>query len=207
METLCFLILGTVSALFGWVFLVDHSWSVTAADQEGVARFYNGFGSLLDWQRFYEGPAIDIMIGHCDIEQDSTIFEFGFGTGYLANELLSNYTELKYIGVDISKTMHSLASEKLQKYNQDRIELHLSQDSLSVLKALPNESIDRFISSYVFDLLPKSSMSQVIYIQNVDKIYTKMFIQHIQNTDYSDVEIEIEKERKNMSEFIDKQSR
>eukprot|EP00483_Globobulimina_turgida_P012656 UN12679 len=101
------------------------------------------------------------MLENCAIEQDSTIFEFGFGTGFLANELLKQYSKSKYIGVDISKTMHNLASERVKNFG-NRAELHLAQDTLGVLKALPDESIDRFVSTYVFDLLPKTTMKEII---------------------------------------------
>ena len=151
--------------MLGWVFLVDHSWSVSSANQQDVTSFYNWFGSLQDWQRFYEGPPVDIMLKQCEIEEDSTIFEYGFGTGYLANELLIKYSKMNYIGVDISKTMYNLANDRLsqnENINNDRYKLNLAKDTLGVLKAIPNNSIDRFISNYVFDLLSKQAMTDII---------------------------------------------
>ena len=114
-------------------------------------------------QRFYEGPPVDLMIEKCKIKDDSTIFEFGFGTGYLADELLTKYPQSTYIGVDVSKTMHKLATQRLKGFDSERVDLRLAMDTVGAIKAMPDRSIDRFISTYVFDLLPKSNMSDVIF--------------------------------------------
>ena len=166
METLlCYLLFGTISALIGWVFLVDHQELVTSAKPESVIAFYDWFGSLQDWQRFYESPAVDILIKQCNIEQDSHIFEFGFGTGYLANQLLMKYSKSNYIGVDVSKTMYNLTMNRLlnnKKIDNKRYEIKLTKDTIGALKAIPNDSIDIFISTFVFDLLSKESMYKII---------------------------------------------
>lgn len=156
---------GTISGLIGWMFFVDHQELVTSAKPESVISFYNWFGSLQDWQRFYEAPSVDIMLKHCDIQQDSNIFEFGFGTGYLANELLMKYSKASYIGVDVSATMYNLTNDRLSNnklIDSKRYDLRLAKDTIGVLNALPNDSIDRFISTYVFDLLSKNSMAAII---------------------------------------------
>lgn len=163
----CYLLLGTISALLGWVFFVDHQQFVTSAKPESIAAFYDWFGSLQDWQRFYEGYPVNILIKECDIQQDSTIFEFGFGTGYLANQLLINYSNSKYHGIDVSKTMYNLTMDRLsnnKKINNDRYKLQIVKDSIGALKAIPDNSIDIFISTFVFDLLPKSSMYSIVHV-------------------------------------------
>ena len=142
--------------------MVDHSFLVTTSSQESISTFYNWFGRLQDLFGFYETAPVDFMINACDIQPDSEIFEFGFGTGYLAQELLSKYPQSTYSGVDISKTMHQLATAKLTQFDAERTDLQLAMDTLGVIEALPNGSIDRFISAYVFDLLPKTMMKDVI---------------------------------------------
>ncbi len=74
---------------------------------EEAKKFYDRFGSKQDWQRFYESRAVDDLIAHLKLNQAQSVFEFGCGTGRLAEILLDHFLPVKasYTGVDISTTI------------------------------------------------------------------------------------------------------
>jgi len=121
-------------------------------EQEDVKRFYDAFGKRQDWQAVYEGEAVAAMIDHADFAQASAVFELGSGTGRLAERLLD--TELpadaRYFATDVSETMMDLAQGRLARFG-DRVTLRRGDGTLG--NDLPAGSVDRFVSTYVFDLL------------------------------------------------------
>jgi len=155
-------ILAVVSGL---IFTVDHEPFLHAATQSQVKTYYDWFGFLLDWVRVVEKPAVDLMLDHCQVEDGMTVFELGFGTGRLARELLMKYPNLKYIGTDVSIKMYETAQNRLKEFG-DRAELHLTDDSTAVMQRLPGLSVDRFISTYVFDALTTTDLREVIIQTN-----------------------------------------
>lgn len=124
-------------------------------------RFYDRLGSAQDWQGFFENPAINEMIEHAAFEAAHSVFEFGSGTGALAARLLQHHlpADARYLGLDISSTMVSLARERLKLWS-DRAHVHQS-DGYPHL-AEPERSFDRFISTYVFDLLAPDFIVQAL---------------------------------------------
>jgi hypothetical protein len=56
-----------------------------------VRSFYNRFGKKQDWQRFYEGPAVQDLLAHGAFEKAHAVFELGSGTGWFAEHLLERY--------------------------------------------------------------------------------------------------------------------
>jgi len=129
--------------------------------QEKVRSFYDRFGAKQDWQRFYEEPAIQDLLTHGAFDDACAIFEFGCGTGALAESLLSGRLSNKatYLCFDISSTMVSLTKERLQKYGP-RAEVRLTDGSPKL--RLPDSRFDRFISNYVFDLLPSDEIEVIL---------------------------------------------
>ena len=115
-------------------------------------RFYDRLGSRQDWQGFYENPAINALIEHAGFDSAHSVIEFGCGTGTLAARLLREHLPAKatYLGADISSTMVSLAQERLKPWSE-RARIHQSDGSPRI--AEPDHSFDRFVSTYVFDLL------------------------------------------------------
>jgi ubiquinone/menaquinone biosynthesis C-methylase UbiE len=113
---------------------------------------YNRIGRAQDWQSFYEHAAIDDMIAHADFENATSVYEFGCGTGNLGRRLLTDHLSFgtTYLGVDISDTMVELASNRLMPWG-DRAEVERVSGELP----LPGEDhgFDRFVATYVFDLL------------------------------------------------------
>lgn len=122
---------------------------------EQAKSFYDGFGSKQDKQSFYEEGALGALVANAALDQARSVFELGCGTGRFASDLLSHHlpVDAQYLGTDISSTMVELASERLAPFgSQARVVLINGQPNVSVDDA----SVDRFVSTYVFDLLPTS---------------------------------------------------
>ena len=124
--------------------------------------YYDSFGTKQDNQTFYEGPAIKTMIANSHFDRADSVFEFGCGTGRFAQELFADYlsSDSKYYGVDISTTMTQLATERLKSFGPRAM---VTQVSNEVMIPLAAYSIDRFVSTYVFDLLPQASIQKVLF--------------------------------------------
>ncbi len=124
-------------------------------------RFYDRFGSKQDWQSFYENPATNDLISHADFEHAKAVFELGFGTGRLAERLLSDTLpqDATYVGVDISKTMAGLAEQRLQPWSK-RAKLKI-QDATAGID-VPDRSFDRFVSVYVLDLMSSENIRRIL---------------------------------------------
>jgi ubiquinone/menaquinone biosynthesis C-methylase UbiE len=124
-------------------------------------EFYDRFGPKQDWQIFYEHAAIKDLVAHADLEHSSAVFEFGFGTGKLAEQLLSSYLPqmCTYYGIDISTTMVELAHKRLSHWGH-RVELRVfdGTKNLNVQEKL----FDHFLSTYVFDLLAPDDILHVL---------------------------------------------
>lgn len=114
--------------------------------------FYDRFGAKQDWQRFYEDPAVRAMIENGGFGEARSVVEFGCGTGRLGADLLAHHLpgEATYIGFDISATMVELASGKLAAW-PGRAEVERTDGSMRV--PLSDGAADRFVASYVLDLL------------------------------------------------------
>ena len=124
-------------------------------------RFYDRFGTKQDRQGFYEDRALDELIEASRLEEAQAVVEFGCGTGRLATRLLDELlpTGAKYTGFDISTTMVSLAEERLEPFG-DRATVSLTEGSVAL--PLPDGCCDRFISTYVLDLLPEQTVRECI---------------------------------------------
>jgi ubiquinone/menaquinone biosynthesis C-methylase UbiE len=129
--------------------------------REQVRSFYNRFGAKQDWQRFYEGPAIRILLAHGGFEKANAVFELGCGTGRFADELLASYLPESaiYLCLDLSSTMVTLARNRLAKFGE-RVDVRLTDGSLKL--PLPDLKFDRFVSNYVLDLLPPEDIEAVM---------------------------------------------
>lgn len=124
---------------------------------EEARRFYDRLGRRQDSQRFYEDPAIEALIAHGDFEHAGAVFEFGCGTGRLAERLLSRHlpSPSRYLGVDVSSTMTSLAGERVKPW-KGRAEVRPSQGSMHL--EAPAGAFDRFLATYVLDLLSEQDI-------------------------------------------------
>jgi len=119
--------------------------------------FYNRFGSRQDAQSFYEDPATQDLIAHADLMHVARVCEFGCGTGRFAARLLDKHLprQTLYYGIDQSTTMARLANQRLARF-EARTAILLSDGTPRV--PLADQSMDRFISTYVLDLLPEQEI-------------------------------------------------
>jgi ubiquinone/menaquinone biosynthesis C-methylase UbiE len=120
-------------------------------------RFYDIVGAMLDTQSFYEAPALRALADHLDLPASRAVVEFGCGTGRFAAELLENYMPLvaTYLGVDISSRMVALTKSRLGRFGS-RAQALKSKGTPHIDS--PPEAFDRFICTYVLDLLSENDI-------------------------------------------------
>ena len=134
---------------------------VRVLTHEQAQAFYNRMGAKQDWQAFYEAKATQNLIAHASFETAQAVFEFGCGTGALAERLLTAHVSLEaqYVAVDSSATMIRLAQARLVRFGS-RVEVQQTDGSLQF--DVPSGSYDRFVSTYVADLLSASDIAEVL---------------------------------------------
>ena len=128
---------------------------------EQARSVYDRIGRVQDWQAFYEDAATDELVANADVGGDKSIFEFGCGTGRLAERLLRALPRtVTYLGVDISPVMIDLATNRLAAW-PDRAKAVLIDGSLPL--PADDASADRVFSTYVFDLLEPGYAREVLH--------------------------------------------
>lgn len=125
--------------------------------RQDVRRFYDRFGSKQDGQRFYEDAAIADLFEHLDLGNAKSVYEFGCGTGRVAEEMLERWlqSEATYVGVDVSSTMVALARARLTRFGARAA---IRQIDGSDAFAGCDAPVDRIIMTYVLDLLPEAEI-------------------------------------------------
>lgn len=123
-----------------------------ALSPEQARRIYDRIGRAQDWQRFYEDAATAELVAHARFDDARAVFELGCGTGRFAARLLAEHLPpaATYFGVDVSPRMVTLATERLGPW-RDRATATAADGTDRV--PVPDASVDRFVSNYVFDLL------------------------------------------------------
>ena len=130
--------------------------------EPGTLRaIYDRIGRYQDTQRFYEDPAVDRLLIHAGMSSADAVFELGCGTGRLAHRLLRDELPagVRYRGVDLSPTMVRLTRERIQPW-ADRADAILVDGSGPLPAA--DDSHDRLIATYVFDLLAPSDAAAAL---------------------------------------------
>ncbi len=120
--------------------------------------YYNRFGAQQDLQGWYEDPPVEVLLRHADFSKAANVFELGCGTGRLAHRLLTQSlpATARYWSVEVSDTMVGLTRERLAEFG-DRAQVTLTEGALRF--PLPDHSVDRFLSTYVLDLLSPSDIA------------------------------------------------
>lgn len=126
-----------------------------------IKAFYDRFGARQDSQAFYEDCALHELEAHGRFAEARSVFEFGCGTGRWAERLLADELpgDCRYLGVDLSETMIALARERLAAW-RGRGELRLGEGSVTV--PLADGACDRFLATYVFDLLDENAVRALL---------------------------------------------
>lgn len=128
---------------------------------EEARTFYDGFGTKQDWQRFFEDRAVTDLVEHLSLESAQSVFEFGCGTGRLAEHLLQVClpSDATYLGIDVSPTMLDLSTGRLFPFGP-RAEVRLTSGEMRL--NAPPDRFDRFISTYVLDLLSEDDIQGLL---------------------------------------------
>jgi len=124
-------------------------------------RVYDLVGKKLDSQAFYEDRATDEIIRCGDFPSARSVFEFGCGTGRFAARLLREHLPetATYRAIDQSTTMVRVARARLEPFG-DRAEV-IQTDGEPLSDPSP-EPFDRFVSTFVFDLLSEQDIRSVL---------------------------------------------
>lgn len=115
-------------------------------------RFYDRLGAGQDSQAFYEAAALELLIAHAEFAVAGSVVEFGAGTGRLAARLLADELPpaARYLALDLSAEMVRLATARLAPFGA---RARARQTDGAVQFPLPDQSVDRVLSTYVLDLL------------------------------------------------------
>lgn len=130
--------------------MTDHTLS--RAEARAV---YDRIGRCQDTQAFYEAPAFDVLVTHSGFDEAETVFEVGCGTGRFAERLLRDQCppSAQYEGLDLSATMVQIARERLAPFGK-RAAVIQTDGALTFDR--PNGSQDRFVATYLLDLLSRN---------------------------------------------------
>src|SRR5262249_45027804 len=124
-----------------------------------IKSFYDRLGRLLDTQRFFKQPALNQLLKYSNFEKARFVYELGCGTGRLAEKILMLNSELRYSGSDLSPTMTELTRKRLVRFGSQAT-VHISNGDPEI--SLSDGVADRFVSTYVFDLMPVSEITSVL---------------------------------------------
>ena len=126
-----------------------------------AASFYDKLGAGLDTQAFYENAPVHELLIHLRMKDCRAVLEFGCGTGRLATELFESFLspQATYLGLDISRIMVNLAKARLEPWSGRA--LVRQSDGNTHIEAAEN-TFDRFICTYVLDLLSDNDICAVL---------------------------------------------
>ena len=138
-----------------------------------VVQFYDLIGGILmnDWYHYlFEEKSMDIMISECEFSPGQIVVEIGPGSGFLAEKIIRQVKSMStedqayfsYTGIDMSHTMYEKASKRLNPFIVEGIaQLHVVNDTFTFLNhTLKQDSVDRFVFTYVLDLLPPGVIAE-----------------------------------------------
>jgi ubiquinone/menaquinone biosynthesis C-methylase UbiE len=139
----------------------DPEVGMATLSREEARSFYDGFGAKQDTQWFYEAPAVEDLIAHASFEEANAVFELGCGTGHTAEILLGKHlpSSATYEACDLSTTMVTLAQQRLAKFGA-RVQVRATDGSTQL--PAPGARFDRFLSTYVLDLMAEADISTLL---------------------------------------------
>ncbi|MCP5068970.1 MAG: class I SAM-dependent methyltransferase [bacterium] len=134
---------------------------MTTLSRAEAKRAYDRLGKKLDALPYYEDRATDELARCGSFDAAHNVFEFGCGTGRFAARLLGHHLPdtTHYRAVDQSTTMVRVAGENLEPFGE-RVQIEQTDGSPPCDE--PSASFDRFVSTFVFDLLCEEDIASVL---------------------------------------------
>jgi ubiquinone/menaquinone biosynthesis C-methylase UbiE len=128
---------------------------------EQLRAFYNRLGSGQDAQAFYEEPAIREMVKRGGFGGAHAVFEFGLGTGRLAEKLLGQYLPAYclYQGVDFSPAMVEFSRQRLEPWGHQAL---VQCTDGGVTLPVGEGTYDRFVATYVLEILTDGQINDLL---------------------------------------------
>ena len=122
---------------------------------------YDRFGRRQDRQAYYENAALDKLLELGDFGSAEAVVGFGCGTGRFAQTLLEEHLpgNATYIGFDLSETMVQLTRKRMVSFGA-RASVVRTDGRPRIPR--PPTSCDRFVSTYVLDLLSNQDISRTL---------------------------------------------
>ena len=128
---------------------------------DDARRYYDCHVALQDRQGWYEDAALAALTAAGDFGTAATVVELGCGTGRFAELLLARHLneDARYVGLDISGAMLDRAAQRLAPF-AGRVQLVQADGT----RGLPVRTggADRFVATYVMDLLPGDAADVVM---------------------------------------------
>ena len=129
--------------------------------RQQAREFYDRLGASRDGHPFYARRAIRRLVEHSEFESASSVVEFGCGTGALAARLMEHVLPdyAKYTAFDLSQTMVQNTRRRLVKFGA---RVTITQTDGRPRVPLPPRCCDRFVSTYVLDLLSGPDIAKLL---------------------------------------------
>ena len=109
----------------------------------------------------YGGPAVQAMLMMAAFSEAKCVIDYGCGQGKLAEVVLAQQPQLRWRGIDQSPKMVDRAQERLRIFGE-RAKIELLPSGAPEDVAIAPGSVDRFVSTYVLDLLSERDMYAVL---------------------------------------------
>ena len=129
--------------------------------RDQAKHYYERHAGKQDRQGFYEDPPLTRLIAQVPLADLHEVFEFGCGTGRLAEQLLTRHLSetTRYLAVDLSEAMVTRARARLVSFG-NRVRVVWTDGSLPL--PAKTASVGCVLSSYVLDLLPDAEIEAVL---------------------------------------------
>ncbi|DBB01613.1 TPA: hypothetical protein ACH3X1_000255 [Trebouxia sp. C0004] len=133
--------------------------------REQAIQVYDRAGATIkDSSSVYGGPATKALLQAADLKSANFVFEFGSGSGGLADLLLSTvlHAECQYHAVDQSSVQVELTQQRLNKHGKRAHVRQINGDLTQAAENVPDGAADVFLSTYVLDILSDQDIDAVL---------------------------------------------
>jgi ubiquinone/menaquinone biosynthesis C-methylase UbiE len=129
--------------------------------RQQAREFYDRRGGQRNRHPRHERKAIKRLIEFSDFQSAESVVDFGCGSGILGERLLEHELppEATYAGFDLSEAMVQACRKRLIRFGA-RASVTRTDGRPRI--PMPPESCDRFVSTYVLDLLPSPDIARTL---------------------------------------------